>query len=229
MRLPSSALIQDLTTPEKSMTPEEFAKAADVSRETMDVLLKYDAAFIDASSRHNLVARSTIEDRWSRHYLDSAQLFKLIPAGTKHLVDLGSGAGFPGLILAALGSAHGLKVTLIESTGKKAAFLAEAGKAMGLDNIEVMPQRIEQVKVAPPEIITARALASLDKLCAYGAQIAGRNTTFLYMKGSRAEDELTEALKSWRMDVACHPSVTDKTATIFEIKNLVSRRPATRK
>jgi len=205
------------------VTPEEFASRANVSRETLDQLLAFDAFFVEQAAIHNLVARSTIEDRWERHYLDSAQLFPLIPNGAKQLVDLGSGAGFPGLVLAAFGSAHGLSVTLIESTGKKAAFLRDAARVMNLDNVKVILKRIEAVKVAPPDVITARALASLERLCGYGAGIAEGNTSFLFMKGSKAEDELTEALKSWRMDVARHPSVTDKNATIFELKNLVPR------
>ena len=113
---------------------------------------------LDSSSRHNLIARSTIEARWERHYFDSAQLLPLLPNTAKTLVDLGSGAGFPGLVLAALLSEKDVHVTLIESTGKKAAFLRAAGEAMGLSNLKVIPMRIEAVKLpSPPDIITARA------------------------------------------------------------------------
>ncbi len=85
---------------------------------------------VDWSSRQNLIARSTIEDRWERHYRDSGQLYALIPPAAKTLVDIGSGAGFPGLVLAAMGAERGLSVSLVESTGKKAAFLAAAIEAM---------------------------------------------------------------------------------------------------
>lgn len=100
------------------MAPEMFAKAADVSRETMDRLLAMDAVLLDWSARHNLIARSTIPDRWSRHYLDSVQLVPLLPEGIKRLTDIGSGAGFPGLILAAMLENDGVEVTLVESVGK---------------------------------------------------------------------------------------------------------------
>ncbi len=205
------------------MTPEEFAQQADVSRETLARLLAFDALLLERLARHNLIARSTVEIRWRRHYLDSAQLFPLIPRGARTLVDLGSGAGFPGLILAAMGAPGGLQAALIESTGKKAAFLAEAVRAMDLTNVRVLPVRIESAQVAPPDVITARALSATVKLCAYAHGIAGRNTTFLFPKGVRVEDELTEARKSWRMDVTRHKSITDADAAILEIRNLAPR------
>ena len=205
------------------MTPEEFAAAANVSRETMDRLLAMDRVLIDWSSRHNLIARSTIEDRWHRHYLDSAQLEPLIDTGAKSIVDMGSGAGFPGLIVAAM--RPDVKVTLIESTGKKAAFLSAAGEAMDLSNLKVIPARIESVKLpSPPDSITARALARLDKLLGYGAGMQGKNTKYYFLKGQDVEVELTEAAKSWHMEVIRHQSRTSPEATILEIGNLARVR-----
>lgn len=208
------------------MTPEEFANAADVSRETMERLRAMDAVFLDWSAKHNLVARSTIEDRWHRHYLDSAQLVPLLPDGIERIVDLGSGAGFPGLVLAACLTEKKVCVTLIESTGKKAAFLKAAGEAMGIDSLKVLPMRIESVKLPkPPDVITARALARLDKLLGYGAGIQGQNTKYFLLKGQDVGPELTEAAKSWHMEVIRHQSRTDPkgpgAGTILEIGNLV--------
>ena len=209
------------------MSPEEFAARAHVSRETLERLKAYDALLLETAAHTNLIARSTIEDRWERHYLDSAQLYSLIPQEATTLVDLGSGAGFPGLVLAAMGAdrndGRGLSVTLIESTSKKSTFLKAAAQAMGLAAVTVLPVRIEQAQVAPPDVITARALSATVKLCGYAHGIAGRNTTFLFPKGAKAEEELTEGLKSWRMDISRHPSITDADATILEIKNLVPR------
>jgi 16S rRNA (guanine527-N7)-methyltransferase len=170
---------------------------------------------------HNLIARSTIDDRWDRHYFDSAQLADLLPRDIASLVDLGSGAGFPGLILAAMLMDQGVRVTLIESTGKKAAFLNAAASEMGLTNIAVIPERIESVKLpSPPDIVTARALARLDKVLAYGYGIAGKNTRYLLFKGQDVEGELTQAAKSWHMEVTRHPSRTSPDGTILEIGNL---------
>ena len=205
------------------MTPEDFAAAADVSRETLARLQRMDAALL--ASPHNLIAKSTIADRWARHYLDSAQLYRLLPTDAEHLVDLGSGAGFPGLVLAAMGAPRGLKVTLVDSVGKKAAFLKEAGAAMGLESLRVIPARIEAVRLPrPPDVITARALARLDKLLGYGHGIAGKNTKYFFLKGQDVEAELTEAAKSWHMKVTRHPSRTSPDAAVLEIEELARAR-----
>ena len=207
------------------MSPEEFAIAANVSRETMARLDAMDRVLIDWSERHNLIARSTIKDRWERHFLDSAQLEPLLPKGIKTIVDMGSGAGFPGLVLAAMLAEKNVSVTLIESTQKKAAFLSEAANAMGLSNLKVVPSRIESVKLGfTPDIITARALARLDKLLAYGAEIAGKTTRYFLLKGQDVEGELTAAAKSWHMEVIRHQSRTSPEATILEIGKLARVR-----
>lgn len=180
-----------------------------------------DRVLIDWSARHNLIARSTIEGRWRRHYLDSAQLAALLPADAKAVADLGSGAGFPGLVLAAMLAEKDVRVLLIEATGKKAAFLRAAAEAMALSNVQVIPQRIEAVRLpAPPDVIVARALARLDKLLGYARGIAGERTRYFFLKGQDVEDELTEAAKSWHMEVKRHPSVTDLGGVILETGNL---------
>ena len=203
------------------MTPEEFAVAADVSRETMERLEAMDRVLIDYSSQHNLIARSTIEDRWQRHYLDAAQIAPLLPANIRTLFDLGSGAGFPGLVLAAMLEKKDVCVTLIESTGKKAAFLSAAAQAMGLSNVSVIPERIEsQSPQSRPDVITARALARLDKLLGYAFGIADKSTRLFLPKGQDVEGELTQAAKYWHMEVIRHPSLTSPGATILEIGNL---------
>lgn len=203
-----------------SYGPADFAAEYDVSRETLDRLKKFDALFLDWSSRHNLVARSTLDDRWRRHYRDSAQLYALIPKSARTLVDLGSGAGFPGLVLAAMGEGRGLKVALVESIGKKAAFLQAGIDAMGLTNTAVIPQRIESITVSPPDVVTARALAQLDKLLSYAHEFASEKTVLILPKGQDVEGELTEAAKSWHMKVEKQPSVTNPGSTILVIRNL---------
>lgn len=206
------------------MSPEEFAEAAHVSRETLGRLKAYDATLKAWLRRMNLIARASFDDRWRRHYLDSAQLYALIPAQAKTVVDLGSGAGFPGLVLAAMGAERGLHVTLVESTGKKAAFLTAAGDAMALRNLSVIPERIESITISAPDIIVARALARLDKLVAYGHEIAGENTLCLFLKGQDIEGELTEATKYWHMNVVRHASLTSAGSTILAVSNLRPKR-----
>lgn len=204
-----------------SVTPDEFAVAAHVSRETMERLAAMDRILIESSKRHNLIARSTIEDRWRRHYLDAAQIAPLLPANARSIFDLGSGAGFPGLVLAAMLAEKDVCVTLVESTGKKAKFLSAAVAAMGLSNVRVIPERIENLSAPPaPDIITARALARLPKLLGYSAGIVGQNTRYFLPKGQDVEGELTEAAKYWHMEVIRHQSITSPDATILEIGNL---------
>lgn len=202
-----------------SYGPEDFAAEYGVSRETLERLEAYDAALFDWTSRHNLIARSTIADRWQRHYRDSAQLYGLIPVGAKSLVDLGSGAGFPGLVLAAMGAGRGIHVSLVESTGKKAAFLQAAIDAMGLANAAVIPQRIESITISSPDIVTARALAQLDKLLGYAHEFSDEKTVLIFPKGQDVEAELTQAAKSWHMEVEKRPSVTSPGSTILLIRN----------
>lgn len=203
------------------LTSAGFAAATGVSRETLARLEAYDALLLDWSARHNLVARSTLEDRWRRHFLDSAQLFPLIPERATRLVDMGSGAGFPGLVLAAMGAERGLRTALIEATRKKAAFLAEAAKAMRLDNVSVILQRIESTTFSvAPEVVTARALAPLAKLAGYAYGIAGKNTLCLFLKGQDVEGELTAAAKSWHMDVKRIASITSPDSAVLAITRL---------
>lgn len=205
--------------------PADFAAEFGVPPETMARLEAYDAGLLDWTSRHNLIARSTIADRWERHFRDSAQLVALVPPNASSLVDLGSGAGFPGLVLAAMGANRGLQVILVESTGKKAAFLAAAAEAMGLANVRVIPARIESLKVAKPDVITARALAALSKLCGYAYEIGGETSLCIFPKGQDVASELTEAAKYWHMEVERQASLTSADSAILLIKKLRPKRP----
>ncbi len=198
--------------------PEEFAAEYGVSRETMAKLRAFDAALIEAAGRMNLVARSTLPERWSRHFRDSAQLAGLVPEGARSLIDLGSGAGFPGLVLAAMRDA--LQVTLVESTKKKAAFLAGAAQAMGLDNVSVEAERIEAIGRRAPDVITARALAALPKLLELAGAVAGPQTICIFPKGQDVDKELTQATKYWRMTVEMRESSTQAGSRILILRDI---------
>jgi 16S rRNA (guanine527-N7)-methyltransferase len=198
--------------------PEEFATASGVSRETLSRLKAYVDVLTDWNARHNLVSAKSLEDVWRRHVWDSAQLIQYLPAYTKTVADLGSGAGFPGLVLAELlrGKAS---VILFEATRKKAEFLEAAARRMGL-NVGIQNVRIEVGKYQPVDIITARALAPLDKLLGYAQRMAAKHTVCLFLKGQSLASELTEARKSWRMKVLQHPSETDPSGVILEVREL---------
>lgn len=202
-----------------SYGPDDLAAEFNLSQDVIARLKTFDAVLLDWSSRHNLIARSTMPERWERHYRDSAQLYALMPAGAETLVDLGSGAGFPGLVLAAMGAERGLSVTLVESIGKKAAFLAAAIDAMALGNARVIPQRIESITISAPDVVTARALAQLPKLLGYAHEFADEKTVLILPKGQDVEAELTEAAKSWHISAEKHPSVTSPGSAILVIRH----------
>ena len=202
--------------------PEEFAAATGVSRETLARLKAYAGMLADWNARHNLVSKASLEEVWQRHIWDSAQLAPLIPRGTKTLVDLGSGAGFPGLVLAVLLQGS-VGVTLYESTGKKAEFLRAVAARLGLA-VDVRSERIEYAAPVAFDVVTARACAPLPKLLEYAQHFAGRQTVCLFLKGQNVGVELTEARKSWRMKVREHPSETHPFGVVLEIRELAHGR-----
>jgi 16S rRNA (guanine527-N7)-methyltransferase len=198
--------------------PDEFAEQSGVSRETLDRLKIFAEALSDWSTRHNLVSRRSLGDIWRRHMWDSAQLARFVPAGAATLVDLGSGAGFPGLVLAAL-LGDRTAVALYEATRKKADFLRFAAERMGL-KVTVRNMRVEDETHHSADVVTARALAPLPLLLGYAQQFSGRDTVCLFLKGQSVAAELTEARKSWRMNLSQHQSATDPLGVILEIREL---------
>jgi 16S rRNA (guanine527-N7)-methyltransferase len=200
--------------------PTEFAKAIDVSHETLARLEAYVGLLIEWNTLHNLVSTKSLEAVWQRHVLDSAQLIRFVPDQAVSLIDLGSGAGFPGLVLAAMLSERaGFRTVVCESIAKKCAFLETAAGLMQL-NVEVRNMRMEQAKPEPFDLVTARACAALDKLLGYARPFQGFRTTNLFLKGQNVGSELTESSISWKMDVQRHASLTDPSGVILEIRNL---------
>jgi 16S rRNA (guanine527-N7)-methyltransferase len=198
--------------------PEDFARETGVSRETLARLKAYADLLLDWSARHNLVAKSTLPDLWRRHMWDSAQLAPLIPENATALADLGSGAGFPGLVLAAM--RPGLAITCHESTGKKCAFLQAAAERMGLP-VTIENARIETLPRRAYDVVTARALAPLPLLFSYVAPLTGPNSVCLFLKGQNLGSELTEAHKSWKIEASQVPSQTDPSGAILVVRKLV--------
>lgn len=198
--------------------PEEFAAKAGVSRETLSRLKAFVDILTDWNERHNLVSARSLEDVWRRHMWDSAQLVAYIPPSATTLVDLGSGAGFPGLVLAEMLRGK-VSVVLYEATRKRAEFLKAAAERMGL-NVGVQNLRIEAGRHEPADVITARAVAPLDRLLGYAQQFAAKHTVCLFLKGQSVASELTQARKSWRMKVSQHQSASDPSGVILEIREL---------
>jgi 16S rRNA (guanine527-N7)-methyltransferase len=201
--------------------PTDVQCTENVSRETMARLKAFVDLLTDWNARHNLVSAASLPDVWRRHILDSMQLFDLIPEGTTDLVDLGSGAGFPGLVLAILLEDRGrpTRVVLYEATRKKCDFLQAVADRTGA-RVEIRNTRIEEAKPEKFGVVTARALAPLDKLLAYAHVFQGPQTLNLFLKGQGVVGELMLAAKSWSMDVAQQASRSDPSGVILAIRKL---------
>jgi len=197
------------------MSPEEAAAALGVSRETQTRLERLVALLRKWNDRVNLVSRASLDDVWRRHILDSGQLLRLGPARGPWL-DLGSGAGFPGLVLAAMGAPD---VQLVESDGRKCVFLREAARETGLA-VTVHDQRIERLAPMSAPVITARALAPLPRLLPLAQRHFAADTTCLFLKGQDVEGELTEAAKSWTMRIDRIASLSDPHGVVLRLKEV---------
>lgn len=199
------------------MKPEEFADLAAVSRETMDRLWTYSVLLTKWNRTINLVSRDSLEDLWRRHMLDSAQLMSLLPptlgTGRRVLVDLGSGAGFPGLVLAILGAGE---VHLVDSDQRKALFLREVARAVGSD-AHIHGVRIEQLGHFPADVVMARALAPLPRLVTLARPFLEAGAMGIFLKGRRAEEELTLVDDEWKMRFERLPSRSDPAGTILRL------------
>ena len=196
-----------------------------VSRETWERLDRFLALLLERQQVMNLVAASTIPTLWTRHVADSLQLLA-IARGALKWVDLGSGAGFPGLVIAcALAETPGAAIHLVDSTKKKAAFLAETAAALGLP-VTVHPDRIEDFAAANRisfDVVTARAVAPLAKLIGYAIPLLKKGTVALFPKGQDVEAELTEASKYWSIESELIQSKTDPRGRIVVIRRARKR------
>jgi 16S rRNA (guanine527-N7)-methyltransferase len=201
----------------KHMTEDEFLAAIPVSRETGDKLRAYADLLRKWQAKINLVGPATIPDLWRRHFLDSAQLFSHLPAGP--VLDLGSGAGFPGLVLAIMRGEGGDLVHLAESDLRKGAFLREAARLTGAPAI-LHTGRIETLKPFEISAVTARALAPVNTLLTLIEPFLTQAPKCLFLKGEKLEDELTEAAKDWKMTFDRIPSVSDPTGFILSLKEV---------
>jgi 16S rRNA (guanine527-N7)-methyltransferase len=206
--------------PPEPFGPTEFQAASNVSRETLSRLKLFAGLLEDWNARLNLVSGNSLPDIWRRHIWDSAQLADLIPPEATSLVDLGSGAGFPGLVLAIILRERGaVRTVLYEATTKKCSFLAEAAARTGAP-VEIRNGRIEKADLEPFDVLTARACAPLEKLLAYAQAFQGPETINLFLKGQSVAVELTEARKSWNMKALRHPSRSDPSGVILEVREL---------
>ena len=207
---------------DKTIQIDTFSRITQVSRETITSLKKYEDILIKANKTLNLVGNSTINDIWTRHFLDSVQVIDFIDKNDKTVVDLGSGAGFPGLVLAiALKDRKiPLKIKLIEKSPKKAKFLEEIIKQLNL-NVKVLNQNfLEQQNKFMSDVFVARAFKPLKTILELMHNKAENWKKILIFLGKTGHDELLQASKSWDIKYKQRVSITSSDSMVIEINEL---------
>ncbi|RKF13371.1 16S rRNA (guanine(527)-N(7))-methyltransferase RsmG [Roseovarius spongiae] len=192
-----------------------------VSRETNDRLKVYAELVEKWNPRINLVSKSSIAHLWERHIADSAQNLDLAPPTLRHWVDLGSGGGFPGIVIAILLSEFqpDARMTLVESDQRKCAFLRSALRQTGC-TAEVIADRIEDIEPLGADVLSARALADLDRLLGFAERHMKTRGCALFPKGARWQEEVANARSRWRFDIEVAKSRTDPAAAILKISGV---------
>ncbi len=200
---------------------ETFRQTFDVSRETLSRFDLYRQMLEKWNKTINLVSGTTMADVWTRHFADSAQIWRLCPENAIKWVDLGSGGGFPGLVIAIVAAEKRpeLSVTLVEADKRKAAFLRQITATLGLA-VQVIASRIEDVPPLDTDVISARALAPLARLLDLSAPHLADGGICLFSKGESVESELTEARKYWKFTIEKSPSMTSSGGMILKIGDL---------
>jgi 16S rRNA (guanine527-N7)-methyltransferase len=190
----------------------QAALGGDVSRETYARLEHYGALLIAENERQNLIARSTVDELWQRHIADSAQLVRFAPRPDSSWLDIGSGAGLPGLVIAIL--THG-PVTMVEPRRLRSDFLHRAAAELGLSNrVSVHASKVERI-TGKFDVITARAVASVDSLLRISQHLSTDKSVWVFPKGKSAQSELDEARRTWQGVFRLEPSVTSREAAIL--------------
>ncbi|WP_417459419.1 16S rRNA (guanine(527)-N(7))-methyltransferase RsmG [Kordiimonas sp.] len=197
--------------------PDDLARDVDVSRETLERLKTYAALLAKWQKAKNLVANSTLDAMWQRHFLDSAQmaphLRDVFGERKLSMLDIGSGAGFPGLVLAAMeiGHAH-----MVEANGRKCIFMNQVSRETSAA-ATIHNERIEAIEPFPVDVVTSRACARVLQLVNWAAPFLGEGVEMWLLKGEGAEEELTEAQACWKMDINRYQSLSDPAGVILRL------------
>ncbi|QAY76883.1 16S rRNA (guanine(527)-N(7))-methyltransferase RsmG [Sphingosinicella sp. BN140058] len=204
------------------MTEDDARAALDVPRETLERLDAFVAYLTEENNRQNLVSRPSLDTVWSRHILDSAQLLRFGPTSEPEWLDLGTGAGFPGLIAAVLSPG---RFTLVEARRLRVDFLSRGAELLGVsDRTTILLGKVEAVQTRAYDVISARAFAPLEKLLALAERFSTKDTLWLLPKGRNAKSELDAIRSSWQGDFRLEPSLTDPDAHIIVARE-VRRKP----
>lgn len=200
---------------------ENVIEKYNVSRETICKLKSYEASLKEWQNKFNLVSNNSLNDAWNRHFIDSLQLIKYIPEQAKILYDFGSGAGFPGMVIAIAlkEKLPNLKVTLIESIKKKTLYLNTVQNLCGVD-VSIINDRIEKLKLSKADVITSRAMCNLSDLLKYSYGLTKKETVMIFPKGKTYNEELEMARKTWKFNCQIETNEVSKDGVILIITNL---------
>lgn len=201
--------------------PEAFLAEAGVSRETGERFNTYAALLQKWNPSINLVSKSTLPNLWTRHFLDSAQVLDVADPNSGLWVDLGTGGGFPGLVVAILAAEKAplLRIVCVESDLRKATFLRSVARETGLQT-KVISERIEEVEPLGADYLSARALAPLPKLLPFAKRHLAPSGVALFLKGMGREAEIAESLETWSFRIDTYPSKTDPSAAILKLGDI---------
>lgn len=200
---------------------DSIASGLNVSRETLDDLVMFQRLVEKWNPTINLVSKSDLSDLWNRHIVDSVQIFGLMPSNTETWCDIGSGGGFPGLVIAILAKERcpSLKVVLIESDKRKSVFLRQAAHDLKL-NVKVLSERIGEAEPQKADVVSARALASLSALCGFANRHMLPSGLAIFPKGANAAAEIEEARLDWDFELSSSQSVTEAGASILILREI---------
>ncbi|MDF1772925.1 MAG: 16S rRNA (guanine(527)-N(7))-methyltransferase RsmG [Pseudophaeobacter sp. bin_em_oilr2.035] len=202
------------------MTTEALLERLNVSRETLDRLKIFEQVLLKWNPKINLVSRNSLDDLWTRHIIDSVQVFRCV-SPPSHWVDMGSGGGLPGVIVAIMAAEESpnTKVTLIESDQRKSAFLRTAARECGA-KLTVISKRIEQADPQNADVLSARALADLSLLLEFSERHLSPTGTALFPKGANWKKEVDNARQRWRFDFEPITSLTEPDAVVLKIEGV---------
>ncbi|MEX5578192.1 16S rRNA (guanine(527)-N(7))-methyltransferase RsmG [Pseudophaeobacter sp. A-200-2] len=202
------------------MTTEALLERLNVSRETLDRLKIFEQVLLKWNPKINLVSRNSLDDLWTRHIIDSVQVFRCV-SPPNHWVDMGSGGGLPGVIVAIMAAEESpnTKVTLIESDQRKSAFLRTAARECGA-KLTVISKRIEQADPQNADVLSARALADLSLLLEFAERHLSPTGIALFPKGANWKKEVDNARQRWRFDFEPITSLTEPDAVVLKIEGV---------
>ncbi len=202
-------------THDRAFVQKQFS----LTDETMSKLDLYVSMLNEWQEKMNLVSRTTLPEVWERHILDSAQVFPFLSSEDKTILDMGSGAGFPALVLAVMDEKKAFRIHLAESDGKKCQFLNAVIQACGL-NAVVHNERLENMSLPSADVLTARALAPLEKLIRYARPFIGKKTRCIFLKGRKAPEEIQDAEKKWRFQYEKHSSLSSSEGQLLILSGI---------